>query len=110
LPVSVTLQGPGPPGGRPTLSCRRCKDNPARLHLFALAYNLATSLRQLAMPRSLRSGNLTTLPEKVVKSGAKLVSPSRSVIFQLADVTVPCHLFAAILQRIGLVRLAWASG
>src|SRR5262249_58399027 len=31
------------------LSCRRFKDNAARLHLFALAYNLANALRQLAL-------------------------------------------------------------
>ena len=49
------------------LSCRRFKDNAARLQLFALAYNLANSLRQLALPRSIRSWNLTTLREKLVK-------------------------------------------
>jgi hypothetical protein len=32
------------------LSCRRFKDNQARLQLFALAYNLGTFLRQLALP------------------------------------------------------------
>src|SRR5262249_26865787 len=51
------------------LSCRRFKDNAARLQLFALAYNLANSLRQLALPRSIRSWNLTTLREKLVKIG-----------------------------------------
>jgi len=89
---------------------RRFKDNAARLHLFALAYNLANSLRQLALPRSIRSWNLTTLREKLVKIGAKVVAHSRYVIFQLAEVAVPRQLFAAILERIGRLRLPCASG
>jgi hypothetical protein len=92
------------------LSCRRFKDNAARLLLFALAYNLANSLRQLALPRSIRSWNLTTLREKLVKIGAKVVAHARYVIFQLAEVAVPRQLFAAILGRIGRLRLACASG
>ena len=92
------------------LSCRRFKDNAARLQLFALAYNLANSLRQLALPRSIRSWNLTTLREKLVKIGAKVVTHAKYVIFQLAEVAVPRKLFAAILARIGRLRLACASG
>ena len=37
------------------LSCRRFKDNQARLQLFALAYNLANFLRQLALPRPVQT-------------------------------------------------------
>ena len=33
------------------LSCRRFRDNQARLPLFALAYNLANFLRELTLPR-----------------------------------------------------------
>jgi hypothetical protein len=71
------------------LSCRRFKDNPARLQLFALAYNLANVLRQLALPRSIRSWALTTLREKLVKIGAKVVTHAKYVVFQLAEVAVP---------------------
>ena len=93
-----------------TLSCRRFKDNAARLQLFALAYNLANSLRQLALPRSIRSWNLTSLREKLVKIGAKVVTHAKYVIFQLAEVAVPRQLFAAIVERIGQLRGACASG
>ena len=92
------------------LSCRRFKDNAARLQLFALAYNLANALRQLALPRSIRSWALTTLREKLVKIGAKVVTHAKYVVFQLAEVAVPRQLFAAILERIGRLRLAGASG
>jgi hypothetical protein len=79
-------------------------------HVVALAYNLANALWQLALPRSIRSWTLTTLREKLVKIGAKVVSHSKYVIFQLAEVAVPRQLFAAILGRIGRLRLACASG
>ena len=43
------------------LSCRRFKDNAARLQLFALTYNLANFLRQLALPQAGQGWTLTTL-------------------------------------------------
>jgi hypothetical protein len=90
------------------LSCRRFKDNSARLHLFALAYNLANFLRQMALPKPIKGWTLTTLREKLVKIGAKVVSHAKYVVFQLAEVAVPRQLFAGILERIA--RLGQASG
>jgi hypothetical protein len=92
------------------LAGRRFQDNEARRHLFALADNLANSRRQLALPRPIKGWTLTTLREKLVKIGAQLVSHARYVIFQLAEGAVPRELFAAILGRIGRLRLACASG
>jgi len=43
---------------------------------------------------------LTTLRERLVKIGAKVVSHARYVIFQMAEVATPRRLFAAILERI----------
>ena len=82
------------------LSCQEFQDNAVRLQLFVLAYNLANFLRRLALPRSIRHWSLTTLREKLVKIGAKVVRHSRYVIFQLAEVAVPRQLFAAVLGRI----------
>jgi len=39
-----------------------------------------------------------------------VVAHSKYVIFQLAEVAVPRQLFASILERIGRLRLAEASG
>src|SRR5512146_584563 len=86
------------------LLCRRFKDNQVRLQLFALAYNLASFLRQLALPRPVRTWTLTTLRERLIKIGAKVVSHAKAVTFQLAEVAVPRALFAAILGRIGSLR------
>jgi Transposase DDE domain group 1 len=92
------------------LSCRRFKDNAARLQLFALAYNLANFLRQLVLPKPIKGWTLTTLREKLIKIGAKVVGHSKYVTFQLAEVAVPRQLFAAILEQIGRLGLAEASG
>ena len=56
------------------LSCRRFRDNAARLQLHALAYNLANFMRTLALPKEVEYWSLTTLREKLVKIGAKVVS------------------------------------
>ncbi len=82
------------------LSCRNFKDNQARLQLFALAYNLGNFLRRLTLPRSVRHWSLTTLREKLIKIGAKVVRHAKYVTFQMAEVAVPRELFAAILERI----------
>ena len=82
------------------LSCRNFRDNQARLQLFALAYNLGNFLRRLALPRSVKHWSLTTLREKLIKIGAKVVRHSKYVTFQMAEVAVPRELFAAILDRI----------
>lgn len=92
------------------LSCRRFRDNAARLHVFALAYNLANFLRRLVLPKPVRNWTLTTLREKLVKIGAKVVRHAKSVIFQLVGVVVPRKLFAAILTRIGRLLVASDTG
>jgi hypothetical protein len=81
-----------------------------RLQLFALAYNLANFLRQLLLSKPIQRWTLTTLREKLVKIGAKVVSHAKYVVFRLAEVAVPRQLFAAILEQIGRLRLACASG
>jgi hypothetical protein len=70
------------------------------LQLFALAYNLGNFLRRLALPRPVKHWSLTTLREKLIKIGAKVVRHASYVTFQLAEVPVPRKLFAAILERI----------
>ncbi len=75
-----------------------------RLQLFALAYNLANFLRSLALPDTIAHWSLTTLREKLVKIGARIVRHGRYVVFQLAEVAVPRALFAAILRRIDRLR------
>jgi len=53
---------------------------------------------------------LTTLREKLIKIGAKVVSHGRYVTFQMAEVAVPRRLFAEVLWLIGRLRAPPAPG
>ena len=86
------------------LSCRTFAANAVRLQLHALAYNLGNFLRTLVTPEPIRDWSLTSLREKLIKIGAKVVSHSRYVAFQLAEVAIPRQLFADILQLIAELR------
>ena len=86
------------------LSCRTFRNNEVRLQLHALAYNLANFMRTLALPKEVEHWSLTTIREKLVKIGAKVVSHGRYVTFQLAEVAVPRSLFQKILGLIDDLR------
>jgi hypothetical protein len=86
------------------LSCHAFRHNAVRLQLHALAYNLANFMRTLALPEEVEHWSLTTLREKLVKIGARIVRHGRYVVFQLAEVAVPRSVFADILRRITLLR------
>ena len=58
----------------------------------------------MALPDEIEHWSLTTLREKLVKIGAKVVRHGRYVTFQLAEVAVPRELFRKILRRIDELR------
>src|SRR5215210_9032195 len=86
------------------LSCRSFASNAVRLQLHALAYNLGNFMRTLAMPKTVETWSLTSLREKLIKIGAKIVRHGRYVTFQLAEVAVPRQMFADILSLIARLR------
>ena len=86
------------------LSCRIFAANAMRLQLPALAYNLGNFLRTLATPEPIKDWSLTSLKEKLIKIGAKVVSHGRYVAFQMAEVAILCNLFADILRLIVELR------
>ena len=86
------------------LSCFSFAANAVRLQLHALAYNLANFMRTLALPEAVKQWSLTSLREKLVKIGAKVVRHGRYVLFQLAEVAVPKELFQEILRLIDGLR------
>ena len=86
------------------LSCRTFAANAVRLQLHALACNLGNFLRTLATPGPIRDWSLTSLKEKLIKIGAKVISHGRYVAFQMAEVAIPRHLFADILRLIAELR------
>jgi hypothetical protein len=91
--------------GSSRLSCHDFVDNEVRLLLFVLAYTLGNYFRQAVLPRSVSHWTLTTLREKLIKIGAKVVTHARRVIFQMAEVAVSRELFQSILKAIDRLRL-----
>jgi hypothetical protein len=86
------------------LSCRRFRDNEVRLHLHALAYNLATFLRCIELPEAMADWSLTSLQLKLIKIGARVVRHARAITFQLAEVAVTGSMVRAILAAIRRLR------
>ena len=82
------------------LSCKSFKANAVRLQLHALAYNLANFLRTLALPKAIADWSLTSLRDRMIKIGAKAIRHARSINLQLAEVAVPCDLWAEMLATI----------
>jgi hypothetical protein len=86
------------------LSCRTFAANAVRLQLHALAYNLGNFLRTLATPEPIKDWSLSSLKEKLIKIGAKVISHGRTVAFQMAEVAIPRQLFQEILRLIAQLR------
>jgi hypothetical protein len=80
--------------------CRTFAANAVLLQLHALAYNLRT----LATPQPIKDWWLTTLKDKLIKIGAKVVSHGRYVIFQVAEVAIARQMFQEILRLIAELR------
>ncbi len=60
----------------------------------------------LALPKDVQHWSPTTLREKLIKIGAKVVRHGRYITFQLAEVAIPRSLFANILRLIDGMRPA----
>jgi hypothetical protein len=75
-----------------------------RLQLHALAYNLGNFMRTLAIPKAAEAWSLTSLREKLIKIGAKVVRHGRYVMFQMAEVAVSRQMFQEVLSLIARLR------
>jgi hypothetical protein len=58
----------------------------------------------VVLPDEVAQWTLTTLREKLIKIGARIVRHGRYMVFQLAEVAVTRALFAEILRRIERCR------
>lgn len=86
------------------LSCMRFAANAVRLQLHALAYNLANFLRTLSTPDEIGTWPLTSLRERLIKTGTRLVRHARYVVFQFAEAALPRTVFAGIIELINGLR------
>ena len=86
------------------LSCMKFAANAVRLQLHALAYNLANFLRTLATPTEIETWSLTSLRERLIKTGTRLVRHGRYAVFQMAKAALPREVFSGILGLINTLR------
>ena len=61
-------------------------------------------MRTLATPEPIKDWSLTSLREKLIKIGAKVVHHGRYVAFQEAEVAIPRQMFLEILRLIAELR------
>jgi len=83
------------------LSYHRFRGNEVRLWLSVIAYNLGNLWRRLALPRRVRNWSLTSLQQRLVKTGGRLIKHARYYWLLLAAGHLSRRLFASMLRMIG---------
>ena len=82
------------------LSCHRFRANEVRLQLSVLAYNLGNLWRRLILPPGIKRWSLTSLQQRLVKTGGRLVKHARYYWLLLAEGHLNRRLFGEMLRRI----------
>jgi hypothetical protein len=82
------------------LSCHRFRSNEVRLWLSVIAYNLGNLWRRLALPLRVGNWSLTSLQQRLVKTGGRLVKHARYYWLLLAEGHLTRRLFGAMVRRI----------
>jgi DDE family transposase len=87
------------------LSCHRFRSNEVRLWLSVTAYNLGNLWRRLVLPRRIRNWSLTSLQQRLVKTGGWLVRHARHYWHLLAEGHLSRRLFGSMLRMIAALPL-----
>src|SRR6516165_7876704 len=87
------------------LSCHRFRSNQVRLALSLLAYNLGNLWRRLAPPQRIENWSLTSLQQRLVKTGGRLIKHARYYWLLLAESHLTRRLFGTMLRRITVLSL-----
>ena len=87
------------------LSFHRFRSNEVRLWLSLIAYNLGNLWRRLVLPKKIENWSLTSLQQRLVKTGGRLVKHARYYWLLLAEGHLTRRVFGAILRRIWALPL-----
>jgi len=87
------------------LSCHRFRCNEVRLALSLLAYNLGNLWRRLVLPQRIENWSLTSLQQRLVKTGGRLVKHARYYWLWLAESHLTRRLFGTMLRRMAVLPL-----
>jgi hypothetical protein len=82
------------------LSCHHFRSNEVRLGLSVLAYNLGNLWRRLVLPKRIENWSLTSLQQRLVKTGGRLIKHARYYWLLLAESHLTRRLFGGMLRRI----------
>ena len=82
------------------LSCHLFRPNEVRLWLSVMAYNLGNLLRRLVLPKRIENRSLTSLQQRLVKTGGRLVKHARYYWLLLQENHLTRRLFGGMLRRI----------
>jgi hypothetical protein len=82
------------------LSCHRFRANEVRLWLSMIAYNLGNLWRRLALPKAVGTWSLTSLQQRLVKTGGRLIKHARYYWLLLAESHLTRRLFGSVLGKI----------
>jgi len=82
------------------LSCHRFRSNEVRLWLSLIAYNLDNLWRRLVLPTRIDSWSLTSLQQRLVKTGGRLVKHARYYRLLLAESHLARRIFGEMLRKI----------
>jgi hypothetical protein len=82
------------------LSCHRFQANEVRLWLSLIAYNLGNLWRRLVLPKGIGNWSLTSLQQRLVKTGGRLIKHARYYWLLLAESHLTRRLFAGMLRKI----------
>ena len=85
--------------------CHRFRPNEVRLWLSVIDYNLGNLWRRLVLPKRIDHRSLTSLQQRLVKTGGRLVKHARYHWLLLAEGHLTRRVFAAILRRIWALPL-----
>ncbi len=88
------------------LSCHRFRSNEVRLWLSLIAYNLGNLWRRLALPLRVGNWSLTSLQQRLVKTGGRLIEHARYYWLLLAESHLTRRLFGAMVRRIAALPVA----
>ena len=87
------------------LSCHRFRSNEVRLWLTIIAYNLGNLWRRLVLPQRIGNWSLTSLQQRLVKTGGRLVKHARYYWLLLAEGNLSRRLFSSMLRTISALPL-----
>ncbi len=81
-------------------SCHRFRSNEVRLRLSVIAYNLGNLWRRLVLPRRVEKWSLTSLQQRLFKTGGRLAKHARHYWLLLAEGHLTQRFFRTMLRRI----------